>query len=255
MVIMTLLLKSDKSIGEPASLSLKSVQTDQYNTVYAGHKSIINFIDLPASLADAAKIDDVFLLGKQSTVSGAQTNITANKGVSFVDNATDKAILLPDAFDLSKYAVGDNILMCFWLKFPTLPTATRGIAGWRYSSAVNWAITTTGVGSAGIGVGSAQMNGPIPLVANESFLLSVHVRITSSGYDVVVFKNKEQRGSVTGAGSIPVPTASSPRIGKIDGFTSGGFICHRAFLRKFDSSKTTAAAIASDEYDKFFIKL
>ena len=252
---MTLLLKSDKAIGEPASLSLKSAQTDQYNTVYAGHKSIINFIDLPTSLADATNIDDVFLLGKQSTVSGAQTNIRANKGVSFSDNATDKAILLPDVFDLSKYAVGDNILMCFWLKFPTLPTATRGVAGWRYSSTINWNITATSSSSASIGVGSVQMNGAVPLVANESFLLSIHVRITSTGYDVVAFKNKVQKNTSTGTGSIPIPTASSPRIGKIDGFNSAGFICHRAFLRKFDSSKTTAAAIASDEYDKFFSML
>ena len=252
---MTLLLKSDKTIGEPASLSLKSVQTDKYNTVFAGHKSIVNFIDLPNTVADGTNIDDVFILGKQSSVLGAQGNITLNKGVSFVDNAADKSILLPEAWDLSKYKSGDNIVMCLWLKFPTLPAATRSIAGWRYSSAINWNITATSSVSLSIGVGSVQMNGAVPLVANESFLLSIHVRITSTGYDVVAFKNKEQGNASTGTGSIPIPTASSPRIGKIDGFSSAGFICHRAFLRKFDSSKTTAAAIISEEYDKFVVKL
>ncbi|KQD05714.1 hypothetical protein [Acinetobacter soli] len=252
---MTLLLKSDKSVGEPASLSLKSAQTDQYNTVYAGHKSIINFIDLPASLADAANIDDVFLLGKKSTVSGAQTNITTNKGVSFVDNATDKAILLPDFFDLSKYAVGDNILMCFWVKVLTLGAGTRAIAGYRYSSNINWTAYLTSAGSVGFQVSALQVNNAAQVTLNQSFLLSIHIRITSTGYDIVTFKNKEQTNAGTTTGAIPIPTASSPRIGKIDGMNSAGFICHRAFLRKFDSSKTTAAAIASDEYDKFFSKL
>lgn len=252
---MTLLLKSDKTIGEPASLSLKSVQTDKYNTVFAGHKSIVNFIDLPNSVADAAKIDDVFILGKQSSVLGAQGNITLNKGVSFVDNASDKSILLPDAWDLSKYKAGDNVLMCFWVKVLALGSATRGIAGWRYSSTINWDIFLTTSSSLGIDVGSLQMNNSANVVIGESFLFSIHVKITATGFDVVAYKNKGQTNSGTKTGTIPVPADSSPRIGKIDGFNSANFVCHRAFIRKFDVAKTNALTIISDEYDKFFSKL
>ncbi|MDG9786759.1 hypothetical protein [Acinetobacter johnsonii] len=252
---MTLLLKSDKVIGEPESLSLKSVQTDQYNTVLAGHKSILNFLDLPDSVADGSLIDDVFILGKQSSVSGAQTDINAKKGVTFVDGGS-AFIQLPDAWDLSQYKSGDSILLSFWLKVLAVPAgSTRGLLGWRYSSTNNFSVTQTTSGGLNCGVGGLSLTNIANDIIGQSFLCSIEVKIGANGFTVSTYKNKIKTQSAASSETIPKPAQLTPRIGKIDAFSSANFICHRAFIRKFDSSKTDALTIISDEYDKFFSNL
>lgn len=252
---MTLLLKSDKVIGEPESLSLKSVQTDQYNTVLAGHKSILNFLDLPDGVANGSLIDDVFILGKQSSVSGAQTDINAKKGVSFVDGGS-AFIQLPDAWDLSQYKSGDNIILSFWLKVLAVPAgSTRGLLGWRYSSTNCFSVTQTTAGGLNCDIGSLALSNTANDIIGQSFLYSIEVKVGASGFSVSTYKNKTKTQSATSTSTIPKPAQLTPRIGKIDVFNSANFICHRAFIRKFDSSKTDALTIISDEYDKFFSKL
>lgn len=251
---MTLLLKSDKAIGEPASLSLKSVQTDKYNTVFAGHKSIFNFIDLPDTVADGNPIDDVYILGKQASTLGSQSNITANKGISFIENATDKAVILPDAWDLNKYiGTESTVVMGIWLTLNTTPAATLGIYGWKYSSNTQFYVTINSASRIQAFAGDKAV-GLNTLTVAQRVLIHFEFKFSSVGNSVACGVNGTIMESMTNV-TYATPSGSSPRIGKIDSFNSAGFTVHRAFLRKFDPAKTTAAAIISDEYNKFFSKL
>lgn len=248
---MSVILKADSfTVSEDLALNMRGLQTDQYNTIFGGHKALFDPIQsgVTGILATGTTVNGLVYNQPSLAVTSRLNSETVEsaKGFPFADSVTGVEILtLPKTiFNLLQLGSEPSVVISAWITSRNLSNTLQGIMGCSYQTGPfsQWYM------SSGTVAGTIRLSGQgIATQFTPSLdvpeLYSIYFKRVSAGNMQIQFS---RNGSIIDTQSSTYPFKNpelgtggepngNPSVGFIPGFAyQWGGIVHRIQCFKVD---------------------
>lgn len=260
---MAILIKSNSYVvPKPASLNMRGIQTDEYGTVFGGHKAIVDPVQSGLTDAPVAldQIENLIIGGSNGSVDRPMLDdVSSNKGFSFSSPDGDNELIhLPSEFNLLNYGEKPSAVISLWVTHRSISAAYNGIAMCAYQTGAysQWALYDN-INAAAVIIslngtlfptqGVPSLNVPhlytmrVEKIDETTMRMSAWIDSNSIGSETVAYPLKNPDDS-------PASGAEIPRLGGGNGYSTGfDGIVHRAQTFEIDPATFDAEQWIADE--------
>lgn len=193
---MSIILKSDSfTVPESSALNMRGLQTDSYNQVLGGHKSIFDPVQsgVTGTLATGTAVAGLVFNQPELVVTSRLTSetIESAKGFPFADTGGGVEFLtLPKStFNLLQLGSEPSVVISAWITNRNLTATVQGIAGCSFQTSGNaqWYISTGSVAGS-IRMGAQAQNVQFTGNLDVPELYSFYFKRTSAGNMLIELK-------------------------------------------------------------------
>lgn len=231
------IIDPELTVSLETKLTSLGYQTDPYNDVLGGHKSLIDLSGLPSSLSGTDPVPNLIFGRSSGAMSGGWTaDVSTDKGIKKPSGLY--WVNLDDGFNLLNYGSEPSVVLSAWISYVSATDNVQALMGFAdeggHKSQWSFAVTTdNGHPQIRCNINALTADFDFP-AANTPTLHTIYIKRTGSGTQTAyVYLGSTLVGTI--AGSYPfnnpqqVVTDNKPAFGFLHGYNlSASLILHRA---------------------------